>query len=477
MRSWLLGVVVFVASASVLVLEIIAGRILAPYVGVSLQTFTGIIGTILAAIALGAWAGGRLADQSDPADLLGPALVVGGITAVLSPALVYLVGPSAAGEDPLTIVFLAAVGFFLPAVILSAVTPIAAKLALTTVDETGTVVGRLSAISTAGALVGTFLTGFVLVAAMPSQPVTWVVGGVLVALGAFLMFDVRRSAALVGVVVLVLSVGITSAIASPCDEETAYSCAIISDREDGGTALILDTFVNSVVDVDDPTFLVLRYARVIDAVIAAHIDGAFRAVYVGGGGYTMPRYYEATRGSTAVVMELDSALPGIAEDELGLIPGPWLETVVGDARLSVRDVPEGTVDVVVGDAFSGRSVPWHLTTIEFLGDVISMLDDDGLYVLNVIDHPPLEFVTAQLATMAEVFDHVAVVAPPTYLEGRRGGNFVLAASNAPFAPDRILGAVPSDEVILVDESARAWAAGGLVLTDEFAPTDQLLSRP
>jgi len=54
MRGWLIWVVVFVASAAILVLEIVAGRILAPYVGVTLQSFTGIIGTVLAAIAFGA---------------------------------------------------------------------------------------------------------------------------------------------------------------------------------------------------------------------------------------------------------------------------------------------------------------------------------------------------------------------------------------------------------------------------------------
>ena len=66
MRLWLIGVVVFVASAAILVLEIVAGRILAPYVGVTLQSFTAIIGTVLAGIAFGAWAGGRVADRFEP---------------------------------------------------------------------------------------------------------------------------------------------------------------------------------------------------------------------------------------------------------------------------------------------------------------------------------------------------------------------------------------------------------------------------
>ena len=60
----------FVASGSVLVLETLAGRLLAPYVGVSLETFTGVIGVVLAGIAMGTWCGGRLADRFDPRALL-----------------------------------------------------------------------------------------------------------------------------------------------------------------------------------------------------------------------------------------------------------------------------------------------------------------------------------------------------------------------------------------------------------------------
>ena len=480
MRSSLIGFAVFVAAAAVLVLEIVAGRILAPYVGVSLQTFTGIIGTILAAIALGAWAGGRLADRRDPNAMLGPVLITGGILAVVSPALVYIVGPSATGESPLTIVFLAAVGFFLPAAVLSMVTPIAAKLSLSALAETGSVVGSLSAIGTAGALFGTFVTGFVLIAAMPSQPITWVVGVLLVALGA--VFSWRASAtavAIIGAAGVLVAITGSASVAAPCDYETAYSCAIIADRDERPTtkALILDTFVNSVVDVDDPTYLSSRYARVTDAVVRTQVGEPRSVVYIGGGGYTLPRYYDATSGSLAVVLEIDEVLPDIAVDELGLVPGPWLKTMTGDARLTLRGLAEGQFDVAVGDAFSGRSVPWHLTTVEFMEDIEERLVDGGVYVVNTIDYPPLAFVKAKLATMADVFDHVAVVAPQTYLDGARGGNFVLVGSNTPIDGDAIERLVTDGEIAWVDADAIAWFGDAIVLTDQYAPADQLLSRP
>lgn len=478
MNTLLVRVSVFVAAAAVLVLEIVAGRILAPYVGVSLQTFTGIIGTILAAIALGAWLGGRAADRYDPARLLGPVLIVGGVLAVVSPAVVYVVGPNATSEGPLTIVVLAAIGFFLPAAVLSTVTPIAAKASLDSLDSTGVVVGQLSALGTAGALFGTFVTGFVLIASMPSQPITWVVGAVLVLLGSVLAWSGARTAVVVGVLALSFAVVGASAIAAPCDHETAYSCAIITSPADQPTvkALILDTFVNSVVDTEDPAWLSSRYAQATDAVVSSRFNRSFDALYVGGGGFAIPRYYQATRGSTATVLEIDPALPPIALEELGLVDGPWLTTVTGDARVGVKN-SDGPFEVIVGDAFSGRSVPWHLTTEEFIAQLEAVLTEDGIYAINVIDHPPNEFVRAELVTLAQVFDHLALISPQSQLDEIRGGNYILAGSNVPFDREAISGLVTEGEVVLVDSDALSWAVGGMLLTDEFAPTDQLLSRP
>ena len=480
MRSSFIGAVVFVAAAAVLVLEIIAGRILAPFVGVSLQTFTGIIGTVLAAIALGAWAGGRLADRNDPTKLLGPVLIGGGLLAVISPALVSVVGVGVTGEDPGTIVVLAFIGFFAPAAVLSMVTPIAGKLLINSLDSAGSVVGNLSAIGTSGALFGTFVTGFILIASVPSRPITWVVGAILILFGAFAAFGKSRHMIIPGVVAGIGVLIVSAAIAAPCDYETAYSCVRIRTDPERETArvLVLDTFVNSYVDLDDPAYLSLRYALVTDAVVQTLAPaGPLDLAFIGGGGYTLPRMYQATRGGSSTVLELDPALEDISIDTLGLVPGPWLTTRVGDARVTIRDLDDGSFDVVVGDAFSGRSVPWHLTTVEFLAEVRDKLNDSGFYVMNTIDHPPTRFARAQLGTIAEVFPHVAVVAPRGYFDLERGGNFVLVGSLQPIDAGAIESRVPGGEIVLVGDAARTWFADAMPLTDEFAPVDQLISRP
>ena len=144
----------FGTSAAVLVVEILAGRLVAPYVGVSLETYTGIIGTVLAGIAVGSWAGGWLADRRDPRRLLGPTLLAAGAAALLAPPIISTLGPgvAATGGGPAGIVILAVTAFVLPTALLSAVSPMVAKLRLVSTAETGVVVGGLSAAGTAGAL-------------------------------------------------------------------------------------------------------------------------------------------------------------------------------------------------------------------------------------------------------------------------------------------------------------------------------------
>ena len=183
LSGWLAIGLVFGTSAAVLVLEILAGRLLAPYVGVSLETFTGIIGTILAGIAVGAWAGGVAADHIDPRRLLPVLLVLGGGLAIATIPIVRVLGEGSGSGGGMRILVLTAFGFLPSATVLSAVPPAVIKLQLLDLASTGATVGRLSAWSTAGALFGTFFTGFVLVSAAAVTTLIVAVGLALVASG------------------------------------------------------------------------------------------------------------------------------------------------------------------------------------------------------------------------------------------------------------------------------------------------------
>jgi spermidine synthase len=522
MPSFAASLLVFLSSAAVLVLELLAARLLIPYVGNTIETYTAIIGVVLAGIALGTWLGGRAADRTAPRRLLAPLLVAGGALSAFTVPLIDVLGVGLRGTGPATAVILSTLGFLAPAAVLSAVTPVVIKLQLDSLERTGSVVGRLSALSTLGGIAGTFLTGFVLVGLFPTRAsirvlaVLIVLGGVIVAVAlartgreqgvrALGRLGADGSAPLLGiapVVVALLALGVSFATDGPCEEESAYFCIAVRDdpQRASGRVLWLDTLPHSHVDLADPTVLSFTYtAWYGDAIGALAPDGrALHALHIGAGGLTMPRYLRSEHpGSVQLVLELDPLVIDVAERRLGFDPGEDIRIVTGDARRSITalamdartaatrsatgattgTIPPGGFDLVIGDAFGGVAVPWHLTTQEFTADVHALMASDGLYLLNVIDHGPRDFLRAEVATIRTVFAHVAVL---ERADGR-GGNHVVIASDRPLRHDAIEArnrARGRDDVVLHGAALDALVGDARVLTDDRAPVDQLLTpRP
>jgi spermidine synthase len=472
---------VFGSSAAVLVVEIVALRLLAPYYGLTLETSTLVIGIALAAIALGAWAGGRAADRWPPYPLLAPLLGVSGIAAGLTP---FLVRGAAATGDTSWLFLTAVLSIMVPASLLSAVTPVVIKLQLSDLGETGSVVGRLSGIGSVGAIAGTVVTGFVLISRLPVSGILVGLGLVLVLAAAALHVQARNWKAAARGLVLVVVGGLGALLVpSGCDAETTYHCLAIEEDpdRDGGRLLLLDGVQHSYVDLDDPTYLELDYAQAA----ASAIDTAFpagqplRSYHLGGGGLTLPRYLEATRpGTTSRVSEIDDGVVRVDRSELGMREGPRLDVRVEDGRLGIRTLRDGGYDLVVGDAFGGVSVPWHLTTREALAGIDRALTDDGVYVANLIDRGPLAFARAKVATVTDRFAHVALLAAPGVLAREDGGNLVVVASQRPLDVASITDRIDERGTgwrALTGDELTGWVGEAPVLTDDFAPVDQYLT--
>jgi spermidine synthase len=475
--------VTFLSSGAVLVLEIVGLRLIAPYVGITLQTNTAVIGFALAAIAIGAWAGGTVADRRDPRQLIAPLLVAGGALVVAVLPLVRFAGSFLTGADAGSVLLLAAVAVVVPAALLSAVPPMVVKLQLASLAETGSVVGRLSGIGTLGAIAATFVTGFLLIAVFPSSGILVGTGLVTVAAGIAVFVLLRRrspgSAGRLPAALVLLAV----VAPTPCEEETSYHCArVVADPErETGRVLLLDTLRHSYVDLADPTYLEFEYVRAIAAVtdVLAPPGEPVSALHLGGGGLTVPRYLAEVRpGTTSRVLEVDPGVVEIDREQLGLRTSADLEVRVGDARVGLADEPAGERDLVVGDAFGGLSVPWQLTTVEALRLVDRALTDEGVYVANLIDHPPLAFVRAELATMRQVWPHVLLLARAPVLAGEDGGNLVAVASPRPLDRAALAAALLAQEStwrVAGEEDVAAFTGDAPVLTDDAAPVDQLLT--
>lgn len=470
--------VVFGASAAVLVVELAAVRLLAPYVGQSLETFTAIVTVVLAGLSFGTWMGGRIADRSpDLPRLIGSELSMGGALAIAVVPLISLVGPAVAGAGSAGLILISAVALFAPSAFLSAVSPAVVRLSLASLDETGATVGRYSAIGTAGAILGSLATGFVLVPLIGTTAI--VVGTGALAVLAGTAVRVRRLATLLAVIgALVVGVSVAVVAGDRCDHETRYYCVrIVEDPErESGRRLVLDDLSHSYVDLDDPTHLEFAYTRMLAAVANAQAPGRVDVTFLGGGAFTLPAWFDAERpGSTSTVLEVDTDLPGIVTQKLPPPPDIPTEIILGDGRASMRTLSDDSADIVVGDAFGGRAVPWHLTTVEFNDDIDRVLRLDGLYIANVIDGPRMELVRAIASTLGETWPHVAVLTTPERFE--LGGNLVVAASHMPIDSAAVVAKnldFGLDVIVLTGADLAAFVDGAQVLTDDHAPVDQLL---
>ncbi|MFF1380934.1 spermidine synthase [Streptomyces sp. NPDC058308] len=198
--------------------------------------------------------------------------------------------------------------------------------------------------------------------------------------------------------------------------------------------LTVDGAPQSYVDLDEPTHLEFEYARRLAHVLDAMAEPGdpLDVLHLGGGALTLPRYLAATRpGSRQQVVEADRGLLRLVAEQLPLAEGSGVGVHGADAREWLEAAPGDSADVVVADVFGGSRVPAHLTTLAYARAADRVLRPGGYYIANLADGAPFTFLRSQLATFAQVFTELALIAEPSVLRGRRFGNAVLIAAHGP----------------------------------------------
>jgi spermidine synthase len=196
----------------------------------------------------------------------------------------------------------------------------------------------------------------------------------------------------------------------------------------------IDGTDQSYVDLDDPRRLefdyVQRIADVID--VLAEPNRPLRVAHVGGGALTVPRYVAASRPRSAqLVFEPDADLTAFVRKHLPLPQRSGIRVRAQDGQSGVRELPAGTRELIIVDAFVGAQVPAELTTMEFLTDVRHALVPSGTVVINFTDRGPSTYGRRVLAGLGSVFAHTVLSAEPSTLKGRRFGNVLVLGSDAP----------------------------------------------
>jgi predicted membrane-bound spermidine synthase len=470
------GAYAFVGSGCLLVLELVAGRILAPTIGVSLYTWTSIIGVVLAGISLGNWLGGKIADKAPGRATLSSLYLLSALTSSLILVFSRDLGQVAAPHTwpAITqVLWLTMLVFFIPSTLLGTMTPMLIKLSLRSLGATGRVVGRIQAAATLGSIVGTLMTGFFLISWFGTRAiVAGVCGALLVLAVASNPAWTKRAAMNIAAVFLVV-IAMTLVTKNPCLRESNYYCIRLESAR-GGEVLILnlDRLDHGRVDLKDPTNLLYPYETLYEQILRtryAEGDGV-DSFLIGGGTYTMPRWLEKRFVGRVLVAEIDPVVTEVAHDFLKLSRTTTIETINDDARIVARDLEDDErFDVVLGDAFNDAAIPYHLTTVEFNELVKSRLKPDGVYMVNVVDGVNYAFLRSFMLTLREGFENVRLLAlPGRWPVDGRNGTFVVAASAAQIP--EVPAMIATDEV---DEFLER--DGAVVLTDDHVPVDQLLA--
>jgi spermidine synthase len=379
--------------------------------------------------------------------------------------------------------------FLLPSTLLGTISPVVVKLTLADLSRTGDVVGKIYAAGAVGSIAGTFATGFFLVSAFGTRLIVWGVAGGLLLIGAIIGLLARRRLAYIPLGLLGLFAVLSGLVwsqgwlGSRCLRETNYYCIKVrpDDNEPTIRVLTLDRLVHSYVDLDDPTYLRYGYERIYAEVMKAvwPEPPSLAALFIGGGGYTFPRYLEALYpGSRIEVIEIDPGVTGTAYAELGLPAGTPVRTFNEDARRFIDRLPAGQrYNLIIGDAFNDFSVPYHLTTLEFDRQVAAHLTADGLYMVNIIDGQQGDFLRAYVTTLQQVFAHVYVSPVVTKIGQLSRQTYVIVAAQQALPIHQPGQPSPLDAQFTGEAELAAYLQQGPhpLLTDDYVPVDNLLA--
>lgn len=269
-----------------------------------------------------------------------------------------------------------------------------------------------------------------------------------------------------------------SGITGTYEISTGTAEVVPDEFRDGAYILNVNGVPSSHIVLGEPQELDFEYMRWIAAAVEqlnTVSPNKLRVTHLGGAGCSLPRYFaDLWPDSRHTVVELDAKLGELVRDLFDVPRSPTVKIRPGDARKETEGFLPASRDIIIRDVFAGDTTPKNLTTVEFFQAAKSSLSAGGLYVANCGDHSDLQLAKQELAGLSEVFDHLAVIADPPMLKGRRYGNIILLASDtelpaegsvqaAQLAKALLGGAVPAH---FKDESwTRKFVAGATSVHD------------
>ncbi|MDP2901623.1 MAG: fused MFS/spermidine synthase [Methylovulum sp.] len=434
---------VFITGASVMVIELLGTRMIAPFYGASLYVWSSLISVTMIALAVGYFVGGRWADR---AKRTGLSLIIA-LAALFTLLIPWATRAVLLATDPLGLragAFVSSLVLFSPSLtFLGMVGPFAIKLSTSKLDGVGNSAGSIYAVSTVGSVIGTLALGFFLFPLVGSRQILVGLGLLLLVLAMIVaVYEQKKlgvSAAITPCVVLAIAglcllpkiVGAGHSYTGgnqfkiQSERESLYGWVRVIDQPARDLRLLTsDASTIGASSISDGQSR-LSYQDIVGLIPALAPKKMIRALIIGLGAGHMAKVLHERYGITTDTLEIDPAVSQAAADYFGFKPTG--QAIVGDARYEIRHL-KGPYDLIIHDCFTGGSEPAHLLTVETLAQLRGLLSEQGILALNFVafSHGGHNIALASVArTVAEVFPQQSVfVSEP----GRDFNDFIFLAS-------------------------------------------------
>lgn len=479
----------FVAGFSVMTVELISSRIVAPIIGSSVFTWTSIIGITLLGLSIGSWIGGKLADKIENKSVLSLSFLVSSILVFIIPVLSknteFLI--NASNSILWLNLFLSLYLFLLPAVAIGTIQPIILKNFADDFSKIGSKYGILSATWSIGSVLGVFLTGFIFISTIGSAETIFIIAAILFLTGFIFSGEDKKAIQLyiltifLGLIFLFFFQNINTNTAVIFQKETNYYNAEIVDAyiPDFGQSRILFLDIDSH-SIESEKINQNFYPEIYP--VFYHLKNDMKDILViGAGAYTMPKHFkEFYKNSSVSVIEMDPELKKIGEDYFDLKKYE-INTIIGDAKIIIDKDPQ-KYDLIFGDAYNSFiSVPWYLLTKEWNSEIRDKLNDGGIYAINFVGSltgKKSEITKSVINTFKLSYPNFYIFAFGTSPEKTQ--NIVLIGINGelPLNEDDLLEKLKREKNFLFEKiipTEYFTNTTSTIITNNFAPIEKLMT--
>lgn len=487
-------IIIFVADAICMILELIASRLLSPYFGSSNIVWTSVIGIILLSSSIGNYLGGKIADKNNIEKNLKFILMATSIFIIIIPFLqnnILTIISKYIENIKIGAIISTIFLFFIPSLGMGLLTPIILRLKLNNMQTAGKTTGTINAIATIGGITGTFLGGFLLIPNLGSINILLILVILLVWLIPLVNFKLKEKSTIIVVIITIISLLslYINTISNNINGEQVLQGkrGTVSYDTQYGRVLIYNTVLNgnnvrilnidsgfesaTFTDEDKVNELVFDYTKYYDLMFNAKID-INNVLLIGGAGYSYPKYYISHYPNKNMdVVEIDEGITNIAKEyfylnklikDYNLEENQRLKLIHDDGRTYLNNNSK-KYDAILNDAFSGNTPAKTLTTHEHNKNIKKSLNENGVYLTNIIsslEGKNSKFLKAEVNTLKQVFKNVYIV-PCNYTNDTEQvqNNMIIATDS---------------DIIYENTYNYNLAEDEIILTDDYCPIDTLI---